>query len=182
MMLRMENAEEREQGEYLQLSLVHVERLLEIATQRGNQDLVYFELHDEIGKPPTLGALYAVFGAVTFCKAFLHDAGGRDGGGNLCLLGRQGGLYGGREGSDGREGKAFSPKDTDGQETSARGGFAIGVCWGGGCRAGRVISARGEGGRGGFLCELAETLEHSGGEREARGRLLFSFQELAITW
>lgn len=73
--------------EYIQLCLVHVEWFLEITAQRGDQDLVDFELHDEVGKPPALGALYAVFSAVTFCKAFLHDAGGGDGSGGLCLLG-----------------------------------------------------------------------------------------------
>ena len=146
--------------ECLQLCLVHVEWFLEIAAQRGNQDLVYFELHDEIGKPPALGTLYAVFGAVTFCKAFLHDAGGRDGSGSLCLLGGQGSLYGGRERSGGGQGEAFSPKDTDRQETCARGGLAIWVCWGGGCGAGWLVGPSGESSRGGFLCELAKSFEH----------------------
>lgn len=65
---------EREEEECIQLSLIHVERLFEIATQRGDQHLVYVKLHDEIGQPPALGTLYAVFRAVTLCEALLHDA------------------------------------------------------------------------------------------------------------
>lgn len=126
----MEGGEWGREVEYVQLSLVHVEWFLEVTAERSDQDLVYFELHDEIGKPPTLGALYAVFGAVTFCNAFLHDAGGRDGSGGLCLLGGQGSLYGGRERRCGGDGKVFSPQDTNGQETCARCGFSIWVCRG----------------------------------------------------
>ena len=155
----MESGKEGKE-EYLQLCLVHVEWFFEITAQRGDQDLVYFKLHNEIGKPPALGALYTVFGAVTFCNAFLHDAGGRDGRGGLCLLGGQGSLYGGRKRSGGGEGEAFSPKDTDGQETCARGGLAIWVCWGGGCGAGWLVRASGERSRRGFLCELAKSFEH----------------------
>lgn len=146
----------------LQLGLVHVEGLLEVTAKGSDQDLVDIELHDEIGKPPALGALYAVLGTVALCEAFLHDAGGRDGGGELCLLGGEGGLDGRGGGGRGGEGEGFCPEDANSQETGAGGGLAVRVCRGRGGRAGRFICARREGGGGGLLRELPKTFEHGG--------------------
>jgi hypothetical protein len=42
------------------VSLIHVEWFLKITTKRGDENLVYFVLHDQIGQPPALRALNAV--------------------------------------------------------------------------------------------------------------------------
>jgi hypothetical protein len=40
--------------------LIHVKWLVELATEGSDEDLVYLEFHDDVWKPPTLGALYAI--------------------------------------------------------------------------------------------------------------------------
>jgi hypothetical protein len=45
---------------HVQVGLIHVKRFIEVTAERSDEDLVYFEFHDEIWKPPTLSALYAV--------------------------------------------------------------------------------------------------------------------------
>ena len=45
---------------HVQVGLIHVKGFIEVATERSDEDLIYFEFHDEVWKPPTLGALYAV--------------------------------------------------------------------------------------------------------------------------
>jgi hypothetical protein len=42
------------------MCLIHVEWFFKLAAEGGDEDLVDFEFHDDIWKPPALCALYAV--------------------------------------------------------------------------------------------------------------------------
>jgi len=42
------------------MCLIHIEWLLEFAAEGSDEDLVDLEFHDDVWKPPTLCALYAI--------------------------------------------------------------------------------------------------------------------------
>ena len=94
--------------QHVQVGLIHVKRLIEVTTERSDEDLVYFEFHDDVGKPPTLSALYAV-ALATGSEPGMGDTGGGNGGGDLCLLRREGSLYDGGDLGAVWNGETFSP-------------------------------------------------------------------------
>lgn len=59
------------------MGLVHVEWLVELATEGSNEDLIDLEFHDDVGKPPTLCALYAI-ALASGSEPRLGDAGRRN--------------------------------------------------------------------------------------------------------
>jgi len=93
---------------HVQVGLIHVERLIELTAERGNEDLVYFEFHDDVWKPPTLSALYAV-ALATGSEPGLGDTGRGNGRGNHCLLRRECGLNDGRDLGTLGNGETFCP-------------------------------------------------------------------------
>jgi hypothetical protein len=68
------------------MCLVHVKWLVELAAKGSDENLVDFEFHDDIWKPPALGALYAI-ALASGGEPRVGDAGWGDRGGYLCLLG-----------------------------------------------------------------------------------------------
>jgi hypothetical protein len=57
------------------MCLIHVEWFFELAAEWSDEDLVDFEFHDDIRKPPTLCALYAV-ALASSSEPRLGDTGG----------------------------------------------------------------------------------------------------------
>jgi hypothetical protein len=113
---------------YVQMCLVHVKRLVELAGKGSDEDLVDLEFHDDVWKPPTLGALYAI-ALASGSEPRLGDTGRGDRSGYLCLLGGKSCLNNSRDGGTLRDRKTFCPENAYGEDTGAKAGFLIAWSW-----------------------------------------------------
>jgi hypothetical protein len=131
------------------MRLVHVKWLVELAAKGSYEDLVDLEFHDDVWKPPALGALHAI-ALASGSEPRLGDAGWGNGGSYLCLLRRKGSLNNGRDGGTVGDRKVFCPENADGKDASAETGFGVAWSWSYRTSGCGVVTVSGEGGLFGF--------------------------------